>query len=307
MIDAAIPPLHRWLLYTGVLWVTGGVAWKLWILPALSEAEIHPPGTTRALERRVAGAGAWMALALIPVWGMGLWAQVIGFRDPFVPVSEDIGFLLLETLWGDVWMGQGVLLLVLAGGFFMARRASGREAVAVGWMLASGAVAGLALTLALTSHAMSVMYNRPLAVAMDASHTLAAGAWMGTLAVILTHRGREDVTLFSPQLRAFSPLAIAAVAVLLFMGVVLSAVHLGEVRNLWASEYGRMLSLKVSTVGVVLVLGFLNWRKGLPHLDTPSGRKAVRVRATWEVGAALLVLLFTALLLGTSMPEGVHE
>lgn len=290
MLELALPVAQRGLLFIGTLLVTGAVAWKRVVSPALAVEALDPAPLTHRVARLAAGS----ALLLLAAWGLRLVVQLQDFRDPFVPIQEDIAFLLAESFWGTVWMAQGVILAVLLLAF-----------VRHWWRLAEWGVVLLALTLALSSHAMSVPFNRPLAVVVDASHLLAAGSWMGTLALILLV-SRHKPSQLAVQLRAFSPLAMGAVGVLLFMGVVLSGVHLGEVRSLWASSYGRVLVGKVLLAGGVLLLGFLNWRRGLPVLDTPEGARQVHRRATWEVALAAAVLVATAVLTGTSMPEGVH-
>jgi putative copper export protein len=55
-----------------------------------------------------------------------------------------------------------------------------------------------------------------------------------------------------------------------------------------------------------MAIGAVNWRRGLPTLDEPSGAAATRRRAWAEVAAAVLVLAITAWLTGMSMPEGTH-
>ncbi len=325
-------PLHRWLLFAGVVLVVGVAAWRTWIAPAATgRTDESPPDdgakggpgpdSMSGLERRAAGAGAVAVLLLLPVWGLRMYAQVQEFRDPFVPLSEDLAFLIREMFWGWVWVGQGVvlvgLLLVFMGirmrplpGATPGPRAEGNGSQSLPglWKTVWVGTVLLVLTLSLSSHAMSVPGNRPLAVAMDASHTLAAGTWIGSLALILllSRPIHGYAPPLAPQLRAFSPVAMVSVAVLLFMGTILAAIHLGEVAQLWNSTYGRVLSAKIALAGIVLLLGLVNWRKGLPKLSSEAGRRSVYRRAGLEVGAAALVLLVTGVLTGTSMPAGTH-
>jgi putative copper export protein len=338
--EAVLPPLQRFLLFSGVLLLVGAVSWRSFVAPW------QPPDLRkdlRGIEVRLASLAAALALLLLPVWGMRLQVQVMEFRDPFAPLLDDVRFLLLETFWGKVWFAQGGLLLGLAPLFHRlgrrARRRREQESYAapgggdeepnrqvqsgaphpppsagpaprlpVGWKAAWTGVILLVLTLSLSSHAMSVPVLSPLAVAMDAGHALAAGAWVGSLALILWLRPRDgrSVPVLAGQLKAFSYVAMGAVALLLLMGTVLGVLHVGEVRNLWASEYGRVFSLKVLAAGGVLLLGFRNWRYGLPVVEGEDGSRSVRRRATLEVGMAALVVLLTAILVGTPMPEGVH-
>ncbi|TVP56791.1 MAG: hypothetical protein EA351_07115 [Gemmatimonadales bacterium] len=350
MIELIVPPLQRWLLYSGTILVAGITAWRFFIAPgAAAHLDEDGPRRMGALEGRVAGIGAWVVLALLPVWGLRLYVQLLGFRDPFAPLAEDLAYLVFETFWGSVWMGQGGVIVALAGVFFWISRHPAEQIPARvpwgttpappplprRWKLAGAGVLLLALSLALSSHAMSVPSNRPLAVGLDAAHVLAAGSWIGALVLILAVRDRGSrparesgvacatnpasgadsgsvaeaaavSSLLAAQLRAFSPVAMVSVGVLLFAGFILSTQHVGTWSNLWGSQYGRTLLLKVGVTLGVLALGALNWRKGLPVLDTAEGAMRTRRRAWTEVGLAALVLVVTAVLTGTSMPEGVH-
>jgi putative copper export protein len=332
MSEALLPILQRWLLFSGVLLLVGVVAWRSFVGPWQPRALRKAMGE---MELRLARAGVLFSLLLVPIWGMRLWVQMMEFRDPFAPLAEDLGFLLFETFWGPVWMAQGGVLILLAVTFHLvARRVRHRRdeekraqqsgepreggegpatRLPLGWKAAWCGALLLVLTLSLSSHALSVPVVAPLAVGLDALHTVAAGAWIGTLALILRFRpqGPEATPVLAGQLQSFSYLALGAVPLLLIMGIMLSGLHLGEFRNLWASGYGRVLSLKVLAAAGVLYLGFHNWRYGLPDLEGEDGAggegaRKVRTRAALEVGVAALVVLFTAILVGTSMPEGVH-
>jgi len=260
---------------------------------------------------------------LIGVWILKLVVQVMGFRDPFVPLSEDVGFLVWETFWGTVWMAQGAILPALTLSFWGASRSGGGNATNSSgeilpsqemgrWSsIARWAAAMLTLllvaTVALSSHAMGVESGRPLIVAADGLHVLAAGAWIGSLGLILAvgrPRGAPSARhpLFAAQITSFSSLAIASVATLLAMGVVLSWTHLQALSDLWTTPYGRILSAKVGAAGVVMLLGLLNWRRGLPRIDTSEGEAVLRRRAAREVAVALGVLLLTAVLTHTAKP-----
>ncbi len=320
-LEGAGPLFQRTALFAGVLLLVGAWAWRAWIAPGAAAEPVGDPSSTGShlgyIERRIQGVAAVVALLLLPVWGMRLWVQLLGFRDPFAPLSEDLRYLVFETLWGKVWMAQGALFLALALGFaVLSRRRPDRvegrvpwgdprpsPSLPVSWKLVGLGVVGVAATLALSSHALSVPGFTSLAVALDGAHTLAGGAWIGSLALILSV-GRGPV--FARQLHAFSPVAMVSVGILLFAGAILATQHLGSWQNLWASGYGRVFSTKVALAGGVLLLGFVNWRRGLPTVDSPEGARATARRGWMEVGMALLVLLATAILTGTSMPDGVH-
>jgi putative copper export protein len=92
------------------------------------------------------------------------------------------------------------------------------------------------------------------------------------------------------------------VGVLLSMGIVLAWTHLTQLSDLWTMTYGRVLSAKVALAMVVFAAGFLNWRKGVPSLDTQAAVRATERRAAWEVCIATGVLLLTAVLVHSVLP-----
>ena len=132
--------------------------------------------------------------------------------------------------------------------------------------------------------------------------------------------------------RAYSPLALAASATLAASGVVSAALRLAPVWDVAAAgrrwetlgSYGLVLGWKLAAVLPTALLGFWHWRRALPvllaepasrlvapapdpdddgpfALLTPAPRRLART-LTLEVACAALVLLATALLVGTAPP-----
>lgn len=322
MIEVLLPPLQRGVLFAGVLFLAGILVWRLLIAPEASRA--LGTGGDVALgnaEARILRMGGWVALILFPIWGIRLPVQLLGFRDPFAPLSEDLAFLVLDTLWGSIWMVQGFLILVLIPLFWVGageRRVPARiiwgeptppAPLPLRWKFLSAGILGLILTVALSSHAMSVPSNRPLAVALDGVHLLAAGGWLGALSLILLApraQNSPDPHTQAAQFRAFSPVALVSVGTLLFAGFLLATQHVMAWENLWSSPYGQVLMLKTAVVLGVMGVGAWNWRRGLPRMDSGEGRLALVRRARLEILLALVVLGITAVLTGMSMPEGTH-
>jgi len=342
--ELVVGALQRAGLQAGVLALAGAAAWGLVVRPGLVRSGVGvgagagpiagdgasdpgfpdgsdrestrntsgsaPTSTAHMVERRVLRLAAFTALAMVPFWLIRLHVQMTGFRDPFVPLMEDLELLVMRTPWGRGWRVQGVLFAVLAAGLlpFAARRPP-----AVGdarprpwiWVALAAGTLLFALSLTLSSHAMAVQQNRALAIGADLLHILAAGAWIGTLGVILS-AGRSPSSTHDPllaeQLRRFSPMALTAVALLLVLGVVLSVQHVTTLAALWREPYGRILSLKLLVVSGALALGFANWRRGMPGIDAGDVQGEVRRRATWELALVGIVLLLTGLLTGTVRP-----
>ena len=304
---------QQWLLFIGFSLAMGCVAWRTIVAPGAARSlQGDSAQALRTLETKVAGAGLVSGLVLIGAWILRMVAQVMGFRDPFVPLWEDISFLLFETFWGTVWMVQGVVVVLLTAAFLGARRT--RTGVPGGgfaskrwpWRTATILTLALAATLALSSHAVGLDSRRGFFVTVDGLHAVAVGSWIGCLAVILSVGRAAQVApaddLFGAQIRSFSPMAQLSVAVLLSMGIVLAWTHLTAVSDLWSMTYGRLLSAKVALAGVVFGAGFLNWRRGVPALDMEMARRETRRRAAWEVGVAVGVLLLTAVLVHSPLP-----
>ena len=99
---------------------------------------------------------------------------------------------------------------------------------------------------------------------------------------------------------AFSPLAVASVVVMIVTGTLASWVHVGSFTTLFTTRYGRLLSLKLLLVAMVMVLGANNWKRLTPKLGDPGGPRAMRRAAVTEVILAQAVLLLTAILVRMS-------
>jgi putative copper export protein len=309
-MEAVLAALQQWVLLAGTTLVVGCVAWRVFIAPRAMR--LLPPGGDAALasiERRVAGIGLLTTAVLLAAWALRLVVQVMGFRDPFVPLWDDISLLLFEVFWGAVWMGQGAVVLLLGATFWRLRATRGLDPRRVPplWWAAAALALGLVLTLSLSSHAMGVERGRAWIVTADGLHALAAGIWIGSLALILTvgrasTSAESNAAVFAVQVRSFSPMALTSGVVLAVMGAVLAWTHLQSLGNLWGTTYGRLLSAKIGIAALVFAAGFWNWREGLAIYDRPEGAASVQRRAGVEVFLAVGVLLLTAVLVHSTKP-----
>jgi putative copper export protein len=94
----------------------------------------------------------------------------------------------------------------------------------------------------------------------------------------------------------FSGLALGAVALLVFTGVVNARVIIGSWAALFASRYGQTLLLKVALVALTALLGLYHWLVVRPELARGAGAERLRPTARVELALALLVLVTTAVL-----------
>lgn len=296
---ALLSALTNWLLFAALVAALGSVAARWVFVP---RAAISLPSAEGRLTTE-AGRLGFVAARLLPVAMLMVFGrQLYEFRDPFAPWAEDAQLLLTGTDWGRTWtvaMGLSIVALV---GYALSRRGA-----STGWWLASLAIVGLAAYPAFSGHASGTEGLRPLTLAADTLHVLAAGAWVGGLGfVLLAERswradlsGHQQDSLLPILVPVFSRVAIVAVATLVLSGSVSSWVHLDGFGALLGTTYGRILALKLAAVASVLLLGAVNWRRLTPNLGSAAGQDALRRNATTELLVAQIVLVVTAILVRT--------
>ncbi|MBA3553547.1 MAG: copper resistance protein CopC/CopD [Gemmatimonadales bacterium] len=304
--------LVRWVLYTGLLVVIGAVVFHRVVLGRVNRA--GGPANV-AVIRSAAGRAAVAGLLGAGVLLLSIVARLVaqsyalhGADDVLEPGL--IGAMLTRTVWGWGWLLQlGGAGLALAG-FAMARVAPETD-----WLAAELAALLLGFTPALSGHAVSAEGWVPPAVLADGIHVLGAGAWIGTLLLVVTvglpvvlrldvaERGRAAADLIN----AFSPVALAAAALLVLTGLVAAWIHVGTVSALWSTGYGRTLLLKLGVLIVVAGTGAYNWRRVRPALGDELGARRIRKSATVELAVAAVVLVVTAVLVATPTPRSMER
>ncbi len=248
--------------------------------------------------------GVASGVVLVVAMGLVFWRQLIEFRDPFATWREDADILLRQTDWGSTWIKAAGASLAVPFLFLAAatRRGPGfRTAI---WGMVTLVVVALCSFPSLTGHASGMEELRRTAMAADTLHVLAAGLWMGGLAVLLATEGSamraSGASVLGELVPRFSPIALASVAVLIATGTFASWLHIEQPGLLISSTYGRLLLTKVAFVSLVLGLGALNWRRLTPRLGSDAGNAALRRAATVELLLAHVVIVVTALLVRTS-------
>jgi putative copper export protein len=295
-----LDPASGWLVQSALVTLLGAVVvrWVLLRRCALGRDDLD------WLQARCAVLGGLASVMLLLGLGLVLVRQALEFRDPFVPLSEDLELLLGRTAWGSAWM-TGIALTVAAG-YGLVRATRGRAA---GWMLTTLAAVLLAAYPAATGHAAGARAAHPLAIAADSLHVLAAGAWIGALLVVLVLElawSRDHSRRRGEVLRAlvplFSPLALVAAATLLATGAYSAWIHVPALGDLARPGYGRVLLVKLLLVGAVLVAGAVNWRRLAPRLADPTAVDALSATMVVEVLLAQAVLVASAVLTRTPPP-----
>ena len=218
--------------------------------------------------------------------------------------SLSYGALLGSTTWGMAWLvrSQSVLGLLLA--LLLARRARGAW-YGLALAIAALALVGITAGTSLSGHAASVVPRIP-AVLTDMVHLLSVGTWVGTLGLLLMVALpllRSDASTALIAVRAFSRVAMVAVALMLLTGVLSASNHLGSWNAVFESTYGRVLLGKLAVVFVVLAIGARNQLRVRNDGVSASERiSSISSLGRVELISAIIVLLVTAVLVASPTP-----
>jgi copper resistance protein D len=250
----------------------------------------------------------WLALAVAvfsgAIWLVFLASDILGTSIADVCLHGGAWPVLTDTRFGLVWCIRLALALLLA---VLLPWPTTR------WLQISVAVAFLVLP-ALVGHAGATPgMAGNLHLASDMLHLLAAGAWLGGLPafVIFLWRASDNFGRgwHAPVVRVvdrFSRLGVFSVGILLASGLVNSWNLLNGPRDLIASNYGRLVALKIALFGAMVALATVNKFYLSPRLPSPAALRSLRRNSLAEICLGLCVLMFVALL-GTLPPsEHVH-
>jgi copper resistance protein D len=127
-------------------------------------------------------------------------------------------------------------------------------------------------------------------------HLLCAAFWLGALAPLLVIAAGGNAAQTAAAAARFGKLALRVVAVLLAAGLSLLLMLIGNAAQFWASDYGRMMAIKL--LAVAALLGVAAWNKLFltPRLLKGDARAALMFRRSvrTEMGLGALILLTTA-------------
>jgi copper transport protein len=325
VLDSAVGPMNatsfdasspiyvviRWVQFVALLLLIGAVAFHSWILPRAGAALAD--ATRQELGARAASVGSWGAWLLAASAVARLLAQgatLHGANHMADPVV--LGPMITRTIWGHAWMLEIIAVIVAIVCLHLARRQS---ASPLPWRVATVVVFALALVPALSGHAVATPEQAGIAVIADAMHVLGAGAWLGSLAVIvvagLPVMTRESAagrtSALSAVVNSFSSFALGCAALVVLTGVIAARYHLGSWAAFTTTSYGETLLVKLAVVFVLLCIAAWNWQRVRPSLarGEPGDVRRIRGTAGTETGVAIVVLLITAILVALPTPVDV--
>lgn len=211
----------------------------------------------------------WWTLLAATLALLALRAPYETGEGPLAALSAESLTRTLTSRPGAVLLARLALLLVAAVHLLRLSRRSRPH----GWSGAALAV-GLALTWAAGEHA-SAGIQVPAAMTSSALHLLATAVWLGGLTALLVTLYRARLT--PSAVTRFSRLAFASVTVLVVTGVYQSWRGLGSWDALTGTTYGRLLTLKLAVVALLLGAAAVS-RRWTARLATGDAETAVRER-----------------------------
>jgi putative copper export protein len=311
----------RWLQYIALLLSVGAISFRYLALgflrrDPLSEGEAAEPAFVAEADRRAAKIGHGAVGLLAVTLFLRLVAQSYAMHGAADFLNGGlVATMIAKTMWGWGWLLQSVGAIVAGVGFHRARNhvtsksegATPRSDTSIWWSLAAVGAVIAAFSPAFSGHAASAPKLRALAVLADGIHVLGASSWLGSLALLLLaglpaikHQAASvQGPLTRSLVNAFSPVALASAGVAMTTGVFAAWLHVGTIPNLWGTHYGVTLLIKLTVLGLVALTGFYNWRFVKPRLGTSEASARLQHSARIEVLIAVVVLLVTAVLVGS--------
>jgi copper resistance protein D len=283
--------IFDWPLLACVLGTFGSAAFALVTPAAAGHDSEFAPAAMVPFWRSL----ATLNLALTPV------ALILAVRDiADTTIVGAFGFLpraVADTHVGRMWALRIALAALLLAVVAMRGRARARAALVCA---VSGAIL---LVIATMSHAVD---HGSSAVAIYFVHEVAAGAWAGALLAVyilatVADAGPDWVSAVTPRL---SRVAGWSVAVLAATGVYTAALTSHwELGNLYRSDYGHALGLKLAIVAVTLLFGAHNRYRLVPAIDDPTARALLIRNLAAETFLLLIVLGVTSVLINLPPPH----
>jgi copper resistance protein D len=288
----------RFVHFVAVSVLFGGSLFRLCIQP-------HGLGIDRPLPRMIDLLAVVAALLSALAWFVGVSASMAGSPSEMVN-PEIMAALLFETQFGRLWIARLILIAALVALIFAWRGRTQRREIAL--LVLSGT---LTASLAGVGHGSSgAGWLGPAHLVADMIHLLCAATWLGGLVclVIILHRavlGRDIASIGAMQtlLPRFSRVGYVAVAILLMTGCFNAIILLERLDDLIATDYGRVLFLKIGLVAAMVAIAVGNRLMLSPRIlvaSTPDRRSesvsALYRSVTLELGVGFIVLASTAIL-----------
>ena len=264
---------------------------------ALVIGPTHRPQNFAVLRRRM-NLLLCIALAVTvltgAMWVVWLAANILGESLAEVCLHGGAWSVLADTRFG--WISCLRFALAVLLGLLMFAPAQRALPVA--------AAAALLALPAFASHAGATPGMRgDIHVISDAAHLLAAGGWLGALPAFVLllwiARQQQKPSWYDFTIKVtyrFSRLAAVSVGALLATGIVNSWNLLGGPRDLWATDYGRLIGFKVVLLAAMAGIATVNKFHLTPRLPARAALRNLQRNSLAETGIGLCVLVLVGYL-----------
>ena len=309
----------RWIGYLAIALAVGALAWMLLVWrPESTTAGIDRSPVERSFRKLVLVVSAAGLLAsLLAIAFQGSIGAGTSFWHAF---GSGIPGEVIHTRFGSVMLVRSAIWLLLIGLVLTGGRHFSRPGPVS--LLALGAGLALAVTPAFAGHA-STRDPGWLLVPSDIVHVSAMAVWTGGLASMLLLLPAATRQLGEPADRTglltraalrFSTIALVAVALIGVSGAVQSIVEVGSVPDLFDTQFGRAVSIKIVLFAILIGLGAANRTRIIPGLvrrldraESP-GEPGNRLRQSLrlEVVLVTIVLGVTAALVSYPPPDSIQ-
>ena len=255
--------------------------------PALKGTDRSASAHIEMLREQFRSLAEWSGLAAIVsgiVWFWIVLARITGGTLWEPPGIDSIGVAITQTQFGRLWTWRlGLILLFTIANLFA--RVKGRRVLwrssawkSVGLMIAIILLASIALA----GHAgATIGAERPIHLAVDSAHLIAAGLWPAgllplTFLLIRASRSNDPSLLLvaGSITRRFSAVSLLVVSALAVTGLTNSYFLVGSLPALVTTTYGRLLVMKLFLFSIMIAFGAYNFLRLKPQLPIADEQNA---------------------------------
>lgn len=285
----------RWAYFVALSLLAGGLAFRLLCLPR----ELPRP-----IERRLRWLVGVGAVAALELGGLAFMLRAnAALQLPFTRfLYGDLSTVAGGSRFGQAFVAMTLGFALVAALLFLSWL-TGRR-----WLLwaALAAALGFASGLSISGHQGAEADSTWYTGLADWLHLGAALLWAGGLVALAL-----CVRPLAPELRReaflrFSRLATWLVALLAGAGTYLAILRLPAPGDLWSTDYGRVLLVKLGIVAVALAWGAFHRVVVTPALtrgDPADGGRGVLRSLAGESVVGTAILLVAAVLVGSEPPQ----
>ncbi|HEU5490157.1 MAG TPA: CopD family protein [Gaiellaceae bacterium] len=280
----------RWALFVALALLIGPLVVRLLVVrgsvPARAERGFHLLGVVAAFLVIDVGIVAFVLRASNALQ-LPLGDLLYGDLQPFAEKTRfGVAFLAMT-------LGFGIVAAVLLLAWILDRPALRWPALLLSVTLASG--------LSLSGHQATEDNAGWLSQGADWLHLVAASVWAGGLVALAFLVWPLAPSLRRDAFLGFARLAVLLVGAMVLAGAYLALARLPEASDLWQTQYGRFLLLKLGIVAVALTWGAAHHFLVRPRLEAGQ-QPNVRPSLVGEAAVALTVLLAAAILTNAAPP-----